>query len=133
MCGEMIVAGAAKCRFCDAVFDENLRRSEKKQKRGGFSSDDERLTALDWVLCIFLGNIACIVGIVYLCLGKPKAGKMIGTAVAFYVGWVLVIVCIGVISAVVENSHGPRPYQPPGIRQPRPGLPPGFPQAPPFR
>ena len=82
MCGEMIVIGAAKCRFCDAVFDENLRRSEKKEKeaRGLPSSDyDEDLTAGDWVVCILCPGIGLLGrNRNYLCMGKPKAWKILG-------------------------------------------------------
>jgi hypothetical protein len=31
-CGEMIVAGAAKCRFCGAIFDPKLKQFESKGK-----------------------------------------------------------------------------------------------------
>ena len=33
-CGEMIPIGAAKCRFCDAIFDEKLRRKKKRREVG---------------------------------------------------------------------------------------------------
>jgi len=32
LCGEMIMAGAAKCRYCGEIFDETLKRKEKKKK-----------------------------------------------------------------------------------------------------
>jgi uncharacterized RDD family membrane protein YckC len=33
MCGEMIMAGALKCRYCGEVFDEDLRRAGKHRGR----------------------------------------------------------------------------------------------------
>ena len=108
----MIAVGAAKCRFCDAVFDENLRRSQKRRGRGSSSSDEE-MTAVEWVLCIFLSGIACIVGIVYLCQGKPKAGKMIGMAIVFYGLWFAVGFVIAIIGGAVQDSRRPHQFQPP--------------------
>ena len=35
MCGEMIVATAAKCRYCDEVFDETIKRSGKAKSGKG--------------------------------------------------------------------------------------------------
>src|SRR6266511_57548 len=40
MCGEMIVAGALKCRYCGEVFDSSLRRRES-YGRGGRGYADE--------------------------------------------------------------------------------------------
>jgi ribosomal protein L40E len=104
-CGEMIAIGAAKCRFCDAIFDSKLRKSKKKKKGGSsFTSDDDDLTPLDWLLCIFCGNIACIVGIVYLCLGKPKAGKMIIVAICLQILWGIFWAIIQAV--LISQQHG---------------------------
>jgi predicted RNA-binding Zn-ribbon protein involved in translation (DUF1610 family) len=80
MCGEMIVASAVKCRFCGEIFDETLRRAEKKKERG--PETDRNLTGGDIVLAIlpFLTNIACILGIVWMIQGRPKGAKMFGLA-----------------------------------------------------
>jgi hypothetical protein len=74
-CGELIVADAAKCRFCGAVFDPGLKRQSAKKKR---SAQDENLTTSDWVICILCGTIGCIGGIIYAIQGKPKGMKMVG-------------------------------------------------------
>jgi hypothetical protein len=131
MCGEMIVIGAAKCRFCDAVFDENLRRAGKKKRRGGSSSGYEAdLSVGDWVVCVIRPEIGLIGGLVYLMMGKPKAWKVLGASVLFFV----VQVIIGIAIAVAQHAHDQTPpFQPPGFNQPQPGLPPGFPRAPGFR
>ena len=101
-CGEMIALGAVKCRFCDAVFDEKLRRSEKKKKRRSYSSDDDDLTTLEWVICILCGGIGCIVGIIYAIQGKPKGMKMIGVSIAAIIIW-------NIISFVSQMAmHAPR-------------------------
>jgi hypothetical protein len=80
-CGEMIVAGAAKCRFCGAVFDPRLKKQAAK-KRVNYGVDDDNLNAGEWVLCILCSGIGCIVGIVYAVQGKPKGMKMVGISIA---------------------------------------------------
>jgi hypothetical protein len=102
MCGEMIADGAAKCRFCGAIFDPTLRRQEEKKKRKrSYSAEDEDLTSTDWLLAIICTNIGCIAGLIYLIQGKPKAGKMIGISLLFQVIW-------GVIWGLVQASmHNP--------------------------
>ena len=75
-CGEMIAEKAAKCRFCGEVFDKTLRK--KKKKKSSSASDQEDLTAADWVLIVLCPGIACILGLVRLCQGNPTGGKMIG-------------------------------------------------------
>jgi hypothetical protein len=131
MCGEMIVLGAAKCRYCDAVFDENLRRTEKKKRRGGYSSDDENPSTLEWVLCVICPGPVCIASLIYLIMGKPKALKLLGGSLLVVVIEYIILVIIGV--SVQQRSPLPPnfPQAPPGINQPQPGLPPGFPQVPP--
>jgi hypothetical protein len=96
LCGEMILTTAAKCRYCGEVFDETLKRSEKKKKSRGASAVDENLTTGDWVFCILCGGIACIFGIVYAIQGKPKGLKMVGVALAAQFFWAAVRVIIEV-------------------------------------
>jgi ribosomal protein S27E len=100
-CGELIIVGAAKCHFCDAIFDETLRRVEKKkQKRKSWSSDDEDMTAGDWLLCILCTNIACILSVIYLIMGKPKASKMIAVAIIMQIiGGIIVFIIRASIEA----------------------------------
>jgi predicted RNA-binding Zn-ribbon protein involved in translation (DUF1610 family) len=73
MCGEMISRDAVKCRFCGEIFDPVLAAQEKKLKP---KSEDEDLSAFEWVICILCSGIGCIVGIVYMIQGKPKGKKM---------------------------------------------------------
>ena len=60
------------------------------------------MTPLDWLLCIFCGNIACIVAIVYLSLGKPKAGKMLIVAICMQVLWGILW---AILNAVLMSQH----------------------------
>ena len=104
-CGEMIAIGAAKCRFCNAIFDEKLRSKKKKKGSGFFGPDDDKMTPLDWLLCIFCGNIGCIVAIVYLSLGKPKAGKMLVVSICVQV---LLGILLGILNAMLMmGQHRP--------------------------
>lgn len=82
-CGEMIVVGAAKCRFCNAIFDPRL----KLQVKRAYGPDDENLSTGEWVFCILCAGIACIVGIVYAIQGKPKGMKMVGISFLAAVVW----------------------------------------------
>ena len=81
-CGEMIVATAAKCRFCGEIFDPALRRTRREGK-------DESLETGDYVLILVpcLTWIGCIVGIVYLIQGRPKGGKMIALSIGMSMLW----------------------------------------------
>ncbi len=74
----MIMVGAAKCRFCNAIFDPQLKLIAAKKHR----PDDENLSGGEWAFCIILSTIGCIVGIVYAIQGKPKGMKMVGIAIA---------------------------------------------------
>jgi predicted RNA-binding Zn-ribbon protein involved in translation (DUF1610 family) len=85
MCGEMILASAVKCRYCGEVFDPTLKRKEAKARR--YSSSDEDLSTADWLLAILCSGIGCIIGVVWLIQGKPKAGKMIGVSVLCAILW----------------------------------------------
>ena len=82
MCGEMIRAAAAKCRFCGEVFDARLK---KKKSKG--SGDDSDMTAGDWIIAVLCSGIGCIAGIVWSIQGKKKGPKMIGVSLGFAVLW----------------------------------------------
>ncbi len=82
-CGEMIIMSALKCRFCGEAFDPGLKR--KQRRRGGH--EDDELTPVEILLAVLCTNIACIFGIVWLVMGKPKGIKMIGLCVLVNVAW----------------------------------------------
>jgi hypothetical protein len=71
MCGEMIVATAAKCRFCGEIFDPTLKRARRTRK------EEEDLSTGDIVVALLCGWIGCIAGIVWMIQGKPKGWKML--------------------------------------------------------
>jgi hypothetical protein len=102
MCGEMILTTAAKCRYCGEVFDETLKRTEKKKKKA--SGEDATLTPGDYALCIVCSGIACIASIIYLIQGKPKAPKMLGLSFAMVIFWNVLFRVIEVILNQAKNG-----------------------------
>jgi hypothetical protein len=42
---------------------------------------DSQLTALDWLAAIVCAPLGCILGLIYLVNGSPKAGKMLLTSI----------------------------------------------------
>ena len=84
MCGEMILASAVKCRYCGEVFDETLRRAERK-RRGAVGDAD--LTAAEYLVAILCSGIGCIVGIIWMIQGKPKGTKMFGISFLMAIVW----------------------------------------------
>lgn len=101
MCGEMIVSTAAKCRYCGEVFDSTLKRATKKKK--AHSDEDTNLSGGEIALAVICSGIACILSVIWLIQGKPKAWKMMGISILAQIGW-------GVLRVVIEvmnNAPGP--------------------------
>jgi predicted RNA-binding Zn-ribbon protein involved in translation (DUF1610 family) len=59
MCGERIVATAAKCRFCGEVFDPTLKKGGQKGKLKTIASAQRNL-----LICIFLNIVSYVVLVV---------------------------------------------------------------------
>ena len=97
-CGEMIIATAAKCRFCGEIFDTTLKQKAKKRSGPG----DAEMSTGDWLVAILCPGIGCIAGIVWLIMGKPKAGKMIGVAICSSVVQGIIRVAI---TAALSGKH----------------------------
>ena len=91
-CGEMIVVGAKKCRFCKTIFDPMLKLQESKTT---YASNDADLSTLDWLFCILCAGIACIFGIIYAVQGKPRGMKMVKVSIA------TIVVCF-IINVILE-------------------------------
>jgi predicted RNA-binding Zn-ribbon protein involved in translation (DUF1610 family) len=99
MCGEMIVATAAKCRFCGEVFDSTLKKAKSKKKKKRHSPEDEDLSGGEIAVAILCSGIGCIAGIVWMIQGKPKGLKMFGLSIVMIVVWnvINVIIRVGVL------------------------------------
>ena len=72
-CGELILAKARKCRHCNEYQNE----ADRVSAGGSKDVEDENLTTGEWILALLCSGIGCIVGIVWLCQGKKKGGKML--------------------------------------------------------
>ncbi len=94
MCGEMIIADAAKCRFCGEIFDPALRKAEAKKQRRSTDPEDDDLTGGEWALAVLCSSIGCIMGIVWMIQGKPKGKKMFGVSLLFNLLWGLLRVAM---------------------------------------
>jgi predicted RNA-binding Zn-ribbon protein involved in translation (DUF1610 family) len=82
MCGEMIVTTAAKCRFCNEVFDATLKKAKSKKKKKKYDAEDESLTGSEIAVAILCDMIGCVAGLVWMIQGKPKGLKMVGITIA---------------------------------------------------
>lgn len=107
MCGEMILANAAKCRFCGEVFDETLKKAtvkKKKKKRSRSSnSDDDDLNPSDalFIIVAFVGLFikyggwamlgAFITSVYYMIQGKRKGIKMFVMLIVIFIIAVLIV------------------------------------------
>jgi DNA-directed RNA polymerase subunit M/transcription elongation factor TFIIS len=101
-CGEMIVATAAKCRYCGEIFDPKLKKKAKASRSS--DDDDADMSTLDYVACVLCAGITCLIGIVYMIQGKRKGLKMVGVSLAAIVFWNIV----NVIIQSALQQHGPR-------------------------
>ena len=93
MCGEMILTDAIKCRYCDEIFDETLKKQQKK----AVASGDDDLSVGEWVVAILCSGIGCIMGIIWMIQGKPKGKKMFLVSFCFQLFW-------GAIKTIAENA-----------------------------
>jgi predicted RNA-binding Zn-ribbon protein involved in translation (DUF1610 family) len=104
MCGEMIVATAAKCRYCGEVFDPTLKKAKsKKKKKKKYDPEDESLTGSEIAIGIICSGIGCIAGLVWMIQGKPKGLKMVGLTI---VADIVKSVIWGIIQASKNGNVG---------------------------
>jgi predicted RNA-binding Zn-ribbon protein involved in translation (DUF1610 family)/DNA-directed RNA polymerase subunit RPC12/RpoP len=96
LCGEMILASAAKCRYCGEIFDSKLRAREEKKKG---VAGEKNMTTCDWFLALLCSGIGCIAGVIWMIQGKPKGIKMVGVSVAAGVFW-------SIVRLVIESAAG---------------------------
>ncbi len=103
-CGEMIVKTAAKCRYCDEIFDPALKKKAKGRRSSGASNDGDEMSTGDWVVAIVCSGIGCIAGIVWMIQGKPKGTKMFLVSFGMQIFW-------GLVRLAIELSNNPQQFQ----------------------
>jgi DNA-directed RNA polymerase subunit M/transcription elongation factor TFIIS len=96
MCGEMIVATAAKCRYCGEIFDPALKKIESL-KQAGTTEPGADMSTGDWVVALICSGIGCIAGIVWMIQGKPKGKKMFAVSLVAAVFW-------GIVRVIIEAA-----------------------------
>ncbi|MFI5454666.1 MAG: hypothetical protein ACHRXM_04370 [Isosphaerales bacterium] len=100
MCGEMILTGAVKCRFCGEIFDSTLKKSKSRK----FGRGEDTLTGGDITLALLCSGIGCITGLVWMIQGKPKGLKMFGLSV---IADIVKSVIVAIFQASQEGAAGP--------------------------
>ena len=103
MCGEMIVANAAKCRYCGEVFDPALKKAKGKRSNQ-FSAEDSDLSGGEIAVAVLCSGIGCIAGIVWMIQGRPKGMKMFGISLLMIVVGYIAMAILGTIGAVLNNG-----------------------------
>ena len=85
MCGELIAAASAKCRFCGETLSSTIRSRERQSTSTVVAN---QVTGADIAICALCFPIGCIVGIVAIITGQPARGlKMIGLAIVMPFLW----------------------------------------------
>ena len=129
MCGEMIVATAAKCRFCGETLDPELRKRGKSRSGGGDNKAPEDLRAIakfqkGILLCILtemlmfglsaavgqkfgplfaIGFLAAsIAATVFVFL---LAMKIYSTGMGVFLGILTLVPCLGLIVLLIVNGN----------------------------
>jgi hypothetical protein len=116
-CGEMIVAGAAKCRFCDAVFDPRLRGTSmhRGQSYQGFAITSLVLGIVSLFTSCF-GIAFGIVAIIFAVVakngmtksknfeGKGMATAGVVTGIIGAVFWTIMTIIYFVFLATLVNA-----------------------------
>jgi predicted RNA-binding Zn-ribbon protein involved in translation (DUF1610 family) len=103
MCGEMIVATAAKCRYCGEVFDETIRRSGKAKSGKGKKKALLRSIAQYQrylLICILIQILAWIAYFISFVALKPDPNNLSGSAFAVIGLFFLVLLVAGLAATV---------------------------------
>ena len=93
----MIIANAAKCRYCGEIFDRALRRKAARESNRNPAAD---LTVADWLIGIFCALLGCIIGLIRVSRGDPSGGKLLALSVISTAVW-------NAIAAIINfAAHG---------------------------
>jgi predicted RNA-binding Zn-ribbon protein involved in translation (DUF1610 family) len=102
MCGEMIVASAAKCRYCGEVFDATLKRSGKVKTGKGKKKAELRAIAQYQkylIICILIQILSYIAYIMAVMALRPNVQNPGGSLAI--IGLLLIVLLIAGLAATV--------------------------------
>lgn len=140
MCGEMIVATAAKCRFCGEVLDSEMRKrgTSRSGRRGKAGSVDVSAIAKHQkgiLVCILIELIILgaqvavppqlrpLLGLAFLAVSITStvfvfmlAMKVYSTGIGIFMGILTLVPCIGLIMLLVVNSKATNVLKDNGIK-----------------
>jgi predicted RNA-binding Zn-ribbon protein involved in translation (DUF1610 family) len=136
MCGEMIMAAAAKCRYCGEVFDPTIKKLKKGSKGGKAKLASMASAQRNLIICILLEIILYIgllaiargqnpepgLAILILCMAAALIGVAIAamiytfklaiqihnTGVGILLGILTLVPCIGLMVLLTINSSATR-------------------------
>jgi predicted RNA-binding Zn-ribbon protein involved in translation (DUF1610 family) len=101
MCGEMIVATAAKCRYCAEAFDPLLEKT-KRSIPNRYQGDDAQLEIEHIILAILCTKIALLVAVYWMIRGDPRGLNLV-KVVACVIGVAFLLgVSIGCILLLLD-------------------------------
>lgn len=139
MCGEMIIVGAAKCRFCGEVFDEVVKKTTKGGKKARLRTiaSQQRnmvICALLQILCYLISGALGPAGapnrdpaliLVRLCISAVLLAALVGGCAytcmlgskffnilaVILLGVLAIVPCLGLISLAIVNQRATRLLQ----------------------
>ena len=138
-CGEMIIAGAAKCRFCNAIFDPTLKLMEGDKPGKGKEALRQIATYQRGVIYCILGQILAYVANIVLMqtspllafipslvvLGALIAGtvfavllaiRVYSTGMGIAMGICAIIPCLGLVLLLIINQAATKMLTENGIK-----------------
>jgi len=138
-CGEMIVAGAAKCRFCNAIFDPQLKKMGSV-RLGGKGEELKQIAyyqrrVMSCILVQIVAYVPCaafsrtnpalagIFGLVVLCaliagvcFAVLLAMRVYSTGVGIIMGLLGIIPCFGLLMLLIINQAATKRLTNSGIK-----------------